>query len=323
MQSLTQSKHALAIVGMLFITVLWGGSFAAMKVLINAQVGVGAMLTLRFALGAACLGLFLLARRVPIRRQALRDGVVLGLVLTCVFWLQADGLRYTTTSKSGFITGLYVVFTPLVSLGWGHRPRISHALGAAFAALGLFLLVRDPIQGMGGWNFGDTETLLCALGCGFHIFMTTLFSRRSDVLVLAFLQVAVVAVASFLLSLLLPPAPLADGKLLGGFAGLGPLLRDPQVWVTVLYLGLMATALCFLLMTACQKYVGATEAAIVYTGEPVLTSLLAMSGWVPGVKEHLLPTQLLGGGIIIGAMLLAELGPRFFRGPREKVDEVG
>ena len=241
------------------------------------------------------------------------DGLALGVLITAVFWLQADGLRFTTTAKSGFITGLYVLFTPAASLMIGHRPRLAHGLGALVAVGGLFLLVHDPSAAGGGWNRGDTETLVAAVGCGFHIVLTGIYSRRSSGWVLAFTQVAVVAILSALVTLCLPYPH--------GFQGARAALAQPGVWVTLVYLGVLATGVAFYLMATLQAHLGATEAAILYLLEPVFTALLAMSGWVPGIREHLSPLQILGGGVIISAMVLAEVGPRLMAG--RDADPIG
>jgi drug/metabolite transporter (DMT)-like permease len=294
-------RHAGAVAGTLLAAWVWGASFAAMKFAIQARLSVGVMLSLRFAIGALSLGVLLLALKIPLRRRALLDGAALGLLLTAVFWLQADGLRFTTTAKSGFITGLYVLFTPAASLLMGGRIRPSHAMGALLATLGLFLLVRTPGAPMGGWNRGDTQTLVCAVGCGFHIVLTSIYSRRSSGWVLAFTQVLVVGALSALITAFLPYPH--------GYRGALRALSQPGVWITLSYLGVLATALAFYLMSTLQAHLGATEAAILYSLEPVFTALLAMSGWVPGVKERLGPLQLAGGAIILTAMILAELVP--------------
>lgn len=307
----SRASHAWAVLGIMLISLVWGGSFAAMKFVLQLELSVGALLSLRFSLGALCLLGFVLVFRIRPQARELRDGLWMGLVLTLVFWLQADGLRFTTTSKSGFITGLYVLFTPLVSLVLGMRLRPAHAMGAAAAVLGLFLLVRDPGAPLGGWNRGDFETLICAVACGVHIVMTSMFSRRSDRWVLAFTQVAVVALLSLLVTALMP-APY-------GFQGLGRVLAHPGAWVSLVYQGLLATALAFYGMVALQSRLGATEAAIVYSLEPVFTALLAMSGWIPGVHERLGSIQLAGGALLVGAMLLAELGPRLL--PEKKAED--
>ena len=292
---------------------IWGGSFAAMKYTIQADLSVGVMLTLRFAIGACCLGVLLLLLKVPVRRAALQDGLALGLLLTALFWLQADGLRFTTTAKSGFITGLYVLSTPVASLLIGNRLRLAHGLGALVAVGGLFLLVHNPAASYGGWNRGDTETFLCAMGAGVHILMTGIFSRRSNGWVLSFTQVAVVASLSGLITLCLPYPH--------GFKGASAALAQPSVWVSLLFLGVLATAVAFYMMSTLQAHLGATEAAILYLLEPVFAALLAMSGWVPGIKEHLNPIQILGGIIIVSAMVLAEVGPRLMASRSE--DAIG
>lgn len=305
-----RSVHRWAVISLLAMCLIWGGSFAAMKFALQSGLSVGAMLSLRFTMGALLLGgvLLLLGRRLS--REALLDSLKLGLVLSTVFWLQADGLRYTTTAKSGFITGLYVIFTPLVSLLFGQRPRAAHAFGAMAACMGLFLLVHDPSRPFGGWNFGDTETLFCALACGFHIVMTHRYGQRHGGWELAFGQVATVALVSWILTFLIPSQPLPDGSRLGGLEGLGAALSMQGVWISLAYQGVLATTLAFWLMSAFQKYLGATEAAVLYTLEPVFTAFIAMAGIVPGIREHLGPWQIAGGAVILGANLLAELGPR-------------
>jgi len=284
---------------------VWGGSFAAMKFTLNSTLSVGAMLTFRFVLGTLSLGLLARLLKIPFSRQAVKEGAILGLWLTAVFWLQADGLRSTSTSKSGFITGLYVLFTPLVSLCFGSRPGRSHAFGAMVAAAGLYLLVHQPGAPFGGWTLGDSETLLCAVACGFHIVLTARYSRRSSGWVLATTQIAVVALISGLITAFLP-AP-------HGFQGVLAPLSEPGVWIALAYQGLLATALAFWGMSTFQAYLGATEAAVICSMEPVYTALLAMSGWVPGVHERLGALQLAGGALLFGAMLLAELGPRWLK----------
>lgn len=306
-------RHLLAVLGIGLTALIWGGSFAAMKLVVQGGLSVGALLSLRFSLGALALGLLSWIFKAKLSRRALLDSLLLGLVLTVIFWLQTDGLRYTTTSKSAFITGLYVVFTPLVSLAVGDRLRLSHGIGALVAALGLFLLVNEPGKPFGGWNFGDSETLVCAVLCGAHISMTAHYSRRSDSWTLATGQVAVVALLSWLVTPFVPGNPLADGTRLGGFQGTFEALAKPGVWIPLLFLAVLATALAFYLQSSQQAQLGATEAAILFSLEPVFSAVLAVSGLLPGIQEHLSGLQLLGGAIIVSAMLLAELGPRLLR----------
>jgi drug/metabolite transporter (DMT)-like permease len=291
------------VVGTLLISIVWGASFAGMKYAMQGGLSVGAMLTFRFLLGSATLGILALALRVPFHGPAVKDGLCLGLLLTAIFWLQASGLQTTTTTKSGFITGLYVLFTPVASVLLGHRLKIAHGLGALVATAGLFLLVHSPGAAFGGWNRGDSLTLVCAVGCGFHIAFTGIFSRRSNGWVLAFTQVTTIALVSLVITAFLP-AP-------HGFQSARQALHLPGVWLSLVYLGVLATALAFYLMSTLQAHLGNTEAAILYSLEPVFTALLAMTGLVPGIRERLTAVQLGGGAIILVAMILAEAGPRW------------
>jgi len=301
----TRASHLFAVLALAAIAFIWAGGFPATKYCLQAGLSVGALLSIRFAIGTAGLGLMLWILKVPIRRRDALDGLWLGLVLATLFWLQTDGLRFTTTSKSGFITGLYVIFTPMVALLAGDRLRLSHALGALVAATGLALLVREPGAAWGGWNRGDSETLLAAVLCGFHIVMTSHFSRRSSGWVLAFVQVAVTGVVSLAITLALP-APF-------GFQNVGPALAKGGTWVALIFMGLLATTLAFYVQSTFQARLGATESAVIFSSEPVWTAALAVSGWIPGIREHLSPIQLAGGGLILAATLVAEVGSRLLR----------
>ena len=314
------AQHRRAVLGIALVATIWGASFAAMRLVLQSGLSVGALLSFRFTLGAFGLGTLALLMKAKWGRRDLIDGLLLGAILSVIFWLQTDGLRYTSTSKSAFITGLYVIFTPMVSLVVGDKLRPSHALGALLASGGLYFLVHEPGKPLGGWTFGDTETLLCAVLCGAHISMTAHFSRRSDGWVLATMQILVVALVSWILTPLVPAQTLADGTRLGGFSGAFTAVLRPQVFLPLLYLALLATTLAFYLMATLQAHLGATEAAIIYSLEPVFGALLAVSALVPGIHEHLSRTQVLGGALILGAMLLAELGPRLLA--RDRTEEA-
>jgi drug/metabolite transporter (DMT)-like permease len=310
----------------LLLALIWGGTFAGTKYSLQAGVSVGALLAVRFSIGAVCLAALMMLLKKPLDRRSVLDGLTLGLILTVIFWLQVDGLRFTTTSKSGFITGLVVIFTPMVSLMYGERFRSSHAMGAALAVVGLYFLVKEPSAPFGGWNRGDSETLACAVLCGFHITLTARYSRRSSAWAIALVQVTVVALLSLALAGLLPAdasgahlaASGASGgdQTMGGFAGLGAVLGRQDVWIGILYLALLATALAFYMQTTLQSRLTATEAAIIFTTEPVFAVLIAVSGIIPGIKESPTPAQALGACLIVAAMLLAELGPKMV-GSRE------
>ncbi len=297
-------KHLWAVLGLGGTALIWGGTFAVVAFELRAGVSVHALLALRFTLAALALGVALVVLRIRPAKQELLDGLWLGLVVATLFWFQTDGLRFTSTTKSAFITGLYVIFTPLISVVMGDRLRALHGLGATLALLGLLLLVYQPGLAFGGWNRGDSETLVNALLVGVHIVMTGHCSRRSRGWVLAWTQVSVVGVL-FLGVAALSPSP-------HGFQGLSGAFHRPGAWLAMGYLALLATTLAFYIQSAMQAYVSATETAILFSLEPVFAALIGVSGWVPGIQERLAPRQWAGAAIILSATLLAELGPRLW-----------
>jgi len=298
-----KASHATAVASLGATAFIWGGTFAAVKYAINAGIGVEALLALRFLIGTLGLAVFLVALRIRPQAREVKDGLWLGLLLSILFWMQTDGLRFTTTTKSGFITGLYVIFTPMAAAFAGDRLKPSHAAGAMIALLGLSLLVYQPGIGFGGWNCGDTETLVNAILVGVHIVMTSRFSRRSSGWVLAFVQVGFTALVMTAFALFSP----------GGFHGASPALRQPGMWIALSYLGLLATTVALWVQSTMQAKVTATEAAILFSLEPVFAAILAVSGLIPGIHEYLAPMQMLGAGLIVAATLVAELGPRLLK----------
>jgi drug/metabolite transporter (DMT)-like permease len=290
---------------------VWGSAFPATKYLQDAGLSVGTILSLRFSIGAVALLALALMFKAPWRKQDLRDGLLAGLVLFALFWLQTDGLRFTTTTKNAFITGLYVIFTPMVALTIGDRFRPIHGLAVLVALAGLMGLVFKPGEQFGGWNRGDTETLLNAVLVGVHIVLMGHFTRRANPWVLAFTQVALVALLALGAAACFP----ATG--FQGAQGLG----KPGTWVALLWLGLLATTLAFWIQCHFQSRLGATETGVLFSLEPLWATLLAVSGWVPGIQDRLEPRQWAGAGLLVVAALIAELGPRLVKSPGTPEEE--
>src|SRR5579864_129551 len=162
-------SHATAALVIALVATISGLGFPMTRFALEGGISAGALMSVRFLVAGALMLLILRARRVRIVRQGVIDGVWLGIILAVLFWSQTDGMRFTTTAKSGFITGLYVLFTPLIAAAAGQRIKLASAIGAVIASYGLYLLVSLRGSWWAGWNRGDLETLLCALLCGIHI----------------------------------------------------------------------------------------------------------------------------------------------------------
>jgi len=277
----------IAVAALVAATAVWGSTFLIVQDVIEVMP-VYAFLTLRFTIATVVL--------IAIRPRCLRGlspeirnrGIALGAVLGLGYILQTIGLQSTSATVSGFITGMFVVFTPLISAAV-LRTRVSPiawvAVGLATVGLGLLSVTGFAI------GLGELLTLGCAFLFAIQIVGLGLWSRPDDVYALTVLQLGTTAVMTLI-------ASLPSG---------GPVAPPTtRVWVAVLFLALVATAAAFIIQTWSQAYLTATRAAIVLTLEPVFAGI---TGVVIG-GETLTTRILLGAAFILGAMYLAELGPR-------------
>lgn len=275
-----------ATAALLGVTAIWGSTFVVVKDAI-ARMPVMDFLAWRF--GIATVAVVVLAPR-SLRRldpRGRRVGVALGLALGAGYVLQTLGLRTTPAAVSGFITGMFVVFTPLIS-GVALRRRVG---GSAWVAVvlatgGLALL---SLRGL-SVGVGELLTLGCAAAYAVHIVGLGEESASYDAVGLAALQLATVTVLS---------------ALGGAPGGLAP-PPDAGVWGAVLLTGLAATALAFFTQTWAQAHLPPTRAAVVMTMEPAFAGVFGV--WLGG--DRLSARSWLGAALVLAAMLLVEAGPR-------------
>ncbi len=271
--------------GLLAVTAAWGSTFYLLKDVLD-RVPVGDFLAVRFAVAAVAVWLLApraMGRLSPSER---RHGVALGAVYGTAQLLQTVGLQSTAASVSGFVTGMYVVFTPLLG-ALLLRARISRAvwLAVALATLGLAVL---SLQGLsvGG---GEALTLASAVLYAAHIVGLGAWSSGRNALGLTIVQLLVITA---ICSLAAVP---------GGLT----LPRTGADWGALLWMALVAGALALVVQTWAQAHVPPTRAAIVMTMEPVWAGLFAVL--LGG--ERLGPRVVLGGGLVLAAMYLVELRP--------------
>jgi drug/metabolite transporter (DMT)-like permease len=215
-------------------------------------------------------------------------GLIIGIILFAGFTFQTTGLQYTTPSRSAFITGLYVIFTPLLLLLLGRRrPSIDSILGAVIATVGLHFLTNP---GSGGFGRGEFLTLLCAACFAAHLIAVDHYTRRHDPATLAFLQIAVVAALAI--------GPTVSIERIR-FVPTGGLL------IAVVVSSFLATALALHVLNRVQSWTTPTRAAVIFAAEPVYAGLTSWA--VEG--EILSGASLFGAVLILTGILTAELGP--------------
>jgi len=270
----------LALVG---VTAIWGVTFVQVKDALPLYP-LFAFLAVRFAISTAALAPFAWGRLRVLPREGYVAGVGVGALLAAAYGFQTAGLELTTVSSTGFITGLYVVFTPFIALALFRTP-VPRALwsGVVLAVVGLFLLSGAP----GGSAAGNALVLVGALAAALQIVALERFAPRYDARALTFLQMATSFVGFLALALVL-------GEL--------EVPRGGTVWAALLVTGLFAGALGFLVATWVQARTTAARAALVFTLEAPFAALAG----VLLADEVLGPAGWLGCGVMMAGILLAE-----------------
>ena len=279
----------LATLGLLAVTAVWGSTFFLIKDLLD-RIPVADFLAVRFTIAA--LTLWLIAPKAVAQLSAIarRRAVLLGLVYGAGQLLQTAGLGHTSASVSGFVTGMYVVMTPLFAAALV-RARVGASAWAAvvLATGGLALL---SLQGF-AVGLGESLTLASAALYALHIVALGAWSTPREALGLSIVQLAVITVVCW------------AGALPGGVE----LPTTGSDWLSTLYMALVAGAFALVVQTWAQAHMSATRAAIVMTMEPVFAAAFAV-GWG---GEDLSARMVGGGALVLAAMYLAELGPRHGR----------
>ena len=242
----------------------------------------------RFALAAVVLGAFVLPRLRSLGAVGWRHGVVLGVLLFAGYAFQTVGLQYTRASNAGFVTGMFVVFTPLLSAAVLRRPPERAAVvGVACATVGLALLSLGP-----GFapRAGDVIILGCALAFAAHIVGLGAWSHRHDAVALTAVQLLVAAVLHSAFALVLE-------------VGDGPMRWDGFVIMALIVTAVLASAAAFWIQTAAQRVIPPTRTAVILTMEPVFAGVF---GFLL-LDERLSARGWIGGAAILAGMLIAEL----------------
>ena len=233
-------KKYLAIAGLIAVTVIWGGGFVASDMALKSLRPFQIM-AIRFLLSTILMGGASIRELKGIDFKELRAGILMGCALFVGFAFQIVGLQYTTPSKNAFLTALNVVMVPFIAfLILKKKISMKSIAGAVMAIFGVGLLSLEKNLSLG---LGDALTLVCAVGFAFQIFFTSEFVKKYRAVVLNFVQM-LTAVLLSVVSLFL--------------FGETEFHVTAQGWLSVLYLGVISTALCYLLQTASQRYVDET-----------------------------------------------------------------
>lgn len=284
------TRRIRADLALLLVSIIWGSAFVAQRVAASSG-SIFFFNGLRFLIAASVLLpiAWLQSRKhpehAPLGRKAWGGVILAGLLLTGGAGLQQAGLRFTTAGNAGFITGLYVVLIPIIQAVFLHQaPRRTIWLAAIMAVSGLFLL---STSGQFGFRLGDALELGGAVFWAFHVIWIGNLVISLGALQIAAGQYLICGIVSTILGLIVEPAQ--TGNLMN------------VAWA-ILYTGLISVGLGYTLQIYGQKIAPPADAAILLSMEAVFAALF---GWLL-LGETLNSTQVLGCGIMLGGMLLAQ-----------------
>ena len=283
-----------AVLSLVFVAIVWGAGFVLMKDAIDDQP-VFDFLATRFTL--ATLVMIAIRPQVlsAINKQTLFRGSVLGVMLGLAYITQTIGLDLTTAAITGFLTGLYVVFTPLL-FWFVFKKKVDKKVifGTTLALTALLFISFNGIS----IDPGQIWLIACALLFAGHIIGLSFWSNAKDIYPLTVIQLAAGSVVCWL------------GALPDGY-------QPPPntfVWGTVVFTAVFATALAFLIQTWAQSIMDPSRVAIILTGEIVFAAVIAVAVG----QEVLSARTIIGGVLIVVAMLIVEWPDKKSKSPLDQ-----
>jgi len=287
-------RSTTATLALLVVTAIWGSTFFIIKDAVSLIDPID-FLAVRFAVGAAIPAAIFWRRLRRLTATQWQIGLALGGLYGLAQIVQTVGLQTTAASVSGFITGTYVVLTPIIMwIAFRARLNARTWIAVGLAIVGLAVL---SLTGIGGGGVGEALTLVGATLYAVHIVLLDRWSRSMDALSLAIVQLIGVALTAGFLGL-----P-------GGYH----VPADPGVWGAIAYTAVVAGIVTMLLQTWAQRHITPTRVALLMTFEPVFASAFAVGFGGEAVTLRLIA----GGALILLATLLGITGGQ--AGPADDV----
>jgi len=275
-------KSLLSDLGLLYASAIWGSTFILVKNVLG-DINPVTMVAYRFLIAAVLMGAVLRLQGKALF-QNFSSGAVLGLTLALLYVPQTIGLRYTSAANSAFITGLFIIFVPLLSLTiLKQKPRRAQWLAVIVSLCGLWLLT----GGLREVNLGDLITLSAAFTFALHIMLGDQFIKSGkDAYQLTFQQFLAAGAASLLTAVVFNQSLSVE---------------SPQALWVVIFLAVFPSLSGFLIQLKAQERTSPIKVSLIFAMEPVFAGIFA---WSFG-GEIFTPQYALGGSLIFLAMVIS------------------
>jgi drug/metabolite transporter (DMT)-like permease len=257
---------------LLLNTIIWGVTFALIK---NAFTDVSPLFFLGLRFGLATL-IFLPFVHLHLRtanKKTLIAGTILGIFYFAGFATQSVGLNLTTATKSGFITGTFVIFIPILQLIIERRkPKWFNMASVFLVLIGLIMLsskgenLLEFLKQLGSdFNLGDLLTLFCALLFAFQVVYVDVFTKKYDYLPMVFVQLLITSLGGFIFAYIFSITSLEEIRI----------TFNLNVVTAILYTSIFASIITTVIQLKYQKTVSPTKAGIIFSIEPIFAAVFA------------------------------------------------
>lgn len=288
---------------LILVTLLWGATFVIVKEALN-DISSMAFIAIRFFIA----GIFLLPfmKGKSFDKKSIRAGIFLGLLLFAGFATQTVGLKFTTATKSGFLTGTAVIMVPLLQIIIQKRPPTKGVvIGTVLVMIGISFLssggttILNLFEDIGkNFNFGDLLTLICAIFFALYIIYLDIETSKYDFWILVLMQIITTAILAVIFLGLFSSIMIEPFKL--NFT--------TNLFWAVLYTSIFATLITTALQTKYQKFVTPAKAGIIFSFEPIFAAIFAF--FILG--EKITNFGYLGAVLILLGLLVSELYESIF-----------
>lgn len=278
-------KQLLADLSLLIVVVIWGYTFVAIKNALE-EITPFNFIALRFIISFVILVIVFHKRLKNINCYIIIRGIVVGIFLFLAYAFQTVGLKYTSASNAGFITGFSVVLVPLFSaLILKSRPSIETIAGVICAVSGLYLLSYNEGYKI---NKGDILVFFCALAVAFHILSVGYYTKKMDSILLTIVQIGAVMVLSVISALIFEENVIPESRV---------------AWNAIIITSVFATVGAYLIQNIMQRFTSSSHTALIFSGEPVFAGIF---GYYI-LRERLGNWSVTGCILILSGMIISEV----------------
>lgn len=275
----TLREKFIAIFWLLFLTFLWGLTFPIQKMILTENISPFLYNAIRFWIATFLSALIF-------KKSDWKRGTILGIVLAIAYATQTWGLTITSSTKSGFITSLYIVIVPFFSLLIEkERVKILQIFGFIGALIGMYLLSSG---GLTGFNFGDLLTTICGIMYALHVVLITHYSKETNEYSLLTAQFFTVALLNTIFNVFYKFS--STSKWTFSLSALG----------VAAFTAVTATILAIMIQAKYQKVVGSNISALIFVGEPLFAMVLS----IVMLGEHINLVQGIGAILMILSIIV-------------------